>query len=171
MHRLQWRVRMLDAEQDTHGYVGADLAALCTEAALQCIREKMDVIDLEDENIDAEILNAMAVTNDNFKTALGIRCARAPARALAARSGSRLAQALGRAGVCGGCVVPMRVLGRIRSWHGAGAMCMSGLPALGPARFRVTSRLPSQCVRLHAISQAAPVFMHAYRIILDVRPC
>ncbi|BDA46383.1 g2051 [Coccomyxa elongata] len=58
--------------KDTHGYVGADLAALCTEAALQCIREKMDVIDLEDENIDAEILNAMAVSNDNFKTALGI---------------------------------------------------------------------------------------------------
>jgi transitional endoplasmic reticulum ATPase len=54
--------------------VGADLAALCTEAALQCIREKMDVIDLEDESIDAEVLNAMAVTNDHFKTALGIRC-------------------------------------------------------------------------------------------------
>jgi len=61
--------------QDTHGYVGADLAALCTEAALQCIREKMDVIDLEDEEIDAEILNSMAVTNDHFKTALGIRWA------------------------------------------------------------------------------------------------
>ena len=59
--------------QDTHGYVGADLAALCTEAALQCIREKMNVIDLEDESIDAEILNSMAVTNDHFKTALGIR--------------------------------------------------------------------------------------------------
>ena len=55
--------------------MGADLAALCTEAALQCIREKMDVIDLEDDNIDAEILNSMAVTNDHFKTALGIRCA------------------------------------------------------------------------------------------------
>ncbi|XP_028071454.1 cell division cycle protein 48 homolog [Camellia sinensis] len=40
--------------KDTHGYVGADLAALCTEAALQCIREKMDVIDLKDETIDAE---------------------------------------------------------------------------------------------------------------------
>ena len=53
--------------------MGADLAALCTEAALQCIREKMDIIDLEDENIDAEILNSMAVTNDHFKTALGIR--------------------------------------------------------------------------------------------------
>ena len=63
----------LHCMQDTHGYVGADLAALCTEAALQCIREKMDVIDLEDENIDAEILDSMAVTNDHFKTALGIR--------------------------------------------------------------------------------------------------
>ncbi|KAL5816224.1 hypothetical protein ACOSQ3_024602 [Xanthoceras sorbifolium] len=58
------------AARDTHGYVGADLAALCTEAALQCIREKMDVIDLEDESIDAEILNSMAVTNDHFQTAL-----------------------------------------------------------------------------------------------------
>jgi SpoVK/Ycf46/Vps4 family AAA+-type ATPase len=57
--------------KDTHGYVGADLAALCTEAALQCIREKMDIIDLEDETIDAEILNSMAVTNEHFKTALG----------------------------------------------------------------------------------------------------
>ncbi|KAK9942598.1 hypothetical protein M0R45_008252 [Rubus argutus] len=57
--------------KDTHGYVGADLAALSTEAALQCIREKMDVIDLEDETIDAEILNSMAVTNENFQTALG----------------------------------------------------------------------------------------------------
>ncbi|KAL0805371.1 hypothetical protein Bca101_097862 [Brassica carinata] len=57
--------------KDTHGYVGADLAALCTEAALQCIREKMDVIDLEDEEIDAEILNSMAVTNEHFQTALG----------------------------------------------------------------------------------------------------
>ena len=58
--------------KDTHGYVGADLAALCTEAALQCIREKMDVIDLEDDTIDAEILNSMCVTNDHFSTALGI---------------------------------------------------------------------------------------------------
>ncbi|XP_042455020.1 cell division cycle protein 48 homolog [Zingiber officinale] len=57
--------------KDTHGYVGVDLAALCTEAALQCIREKMDIIDLEDESIDAEILNSMSVTNEHFKTALG----------------------------------------------------------------------------------------------------
>ena len=40
---------------ETHGHVGADLAALCSEAALQQIREKMDLIDLEDDQIDAEV--------------------------------------------------------------------------------------------------------------------
>ncbi|MCO5564919.1 hypothetical protein L7F22_018587 [Adiantum nelumboides] len=58
--------------KNTHGFVGADLAALCTEAALQCIREKMDVIDLEDESIDAEVLNSMAVSDQHFQTALGV---------------------------------------------------------------------------------------------------
>merc|ERR1712193_136747 len=55
----------LDLEQvaaETHGHVGADLAALCSEAALQQIREKMDLIDLEDETIDAEVLDSLAVT-------------------------------------------------------------------------------------------------------------
>jgi len=63
----------VDLEQlakETHGYVGADIAALCTEAAMQCIREKMDVIDLDDDEIDAEILDSMAVTQENFRTAL-----------------------------------------------------------------------------------------------------
>ncbi|MCO5574350.1 hypothetical protein L7F22_028133 [Adiantum nelumboides] len=58
--------------KDTHGFVIADLAALCTEAVLQCIREKMDVIDLKDETIDPEVLKSMAVTNEHFQTALGI---------------------------------------------------------------------------------------------------
>eukprot|EP00961_Rhodomonas_salina_P115743 1557874-Rhodomonas_salina.5 len=31
----------------------------------------MDVIDLDDDTIDAEVLDAMAVTNDHFRTALG----------------------------------------------------------------------------------------------------
>jgi len=55
---------------ETHGYVGSDLAGLCTEAALQTIREKMDVIDLEDDKIDAEVLDSMAVTMDHFRIAL-----------------------------------------------------------------------------------------------------
>lgn len=68
---FEYQVDLEKISKETHGYVGADLAALCTEAALQCIREKMDVIDLEDDSIDAEILNSMAVTNEHFKTALG----------------------------------------------------------------------------------------------------
>ena len=43
-----------------------DLAQLSAEAALTCIREKMDLIDLEEETIDAEILNSMAVSQVFF---------------------------------------------------------------------------------------------------------
>merc|ERR1719216_730039 len=64
----------VDLEQvaaETHGHVGADLAALCSEAALQQIREKMDLIDLEDDTIDAEVLDSLAVTMENFRFAMG----------------------------------------------------------------------------------------------------
>ena len=53
--------------KDTHGHVGADLASLTSEAALQQIREKMQLIDLEDETIDVEVLNSLAVTMENFR--------------------------------------------------------------------------------------------------------
>uniref|UniRef100_A0A453AEZ2 AAA+ ATPase domain-containing protein n=1 Tax=Aegilops tauschii subsp. strangulata TaxID=200361 RepID=A0A453AEZ2_AEGTS len=52
--------------KDTHGFVGADLAALCSEAAFQCIRQKMDVIDLEADTIDVEVLNSMSVIMDDL---------------------------------------------------------------------------------------------------------
>ena len=55
----------------THGFVGSDLKSLCQEAALQCIREKMDLIDIDDDTIDAEILDSMCVTNEHFKFASG----------------------------------------------------------------------------------------------------
>jgi transitional endoplasmic reticulum ATPase len=45
------------------------LAALCSEAAMQQIREKMDLIDLDQESIDAEVLDSLAVSMDNFKVA------------------------------------------------------------------------------------------------------
>jgi len=69
--KLAEDVDLAEVAKSTHGYVGADMAALCTEAALQCIREKMDLIDIEDETIDAEILDAMAVTNEHFRFAQG----------------------------------------------------------------------------------------------------
>jgi transitional endoplasmic reticulum ATPase len=69
--KLAEDVDLAKIAKDTHGYVGADLAQLCTEAGLQCIREKMDIIDIEDEKIDAAILDAMAVSNEHFTHALG----------------------------------------------------------------------------------------------------
>jgi len=75
--RIHTRNMKLDEDVDlealaneTHGYVGADLAALCTEAALNCIREKMDLIDIEDDKIPVEVLDAMSVTMDHFRAAL-----------------------------------------------------------------------------------------------------
>ncbi|KAG0272153.1 AAA ATPase cdc48 [Linnemannia exigua] len=65
----------VDLEQiasETHGYVGSDVASLCSEAAMQQIREKMELFDLDDETIDAEVLNSLAVTMENFRYALGI---------------------------------------------------------------------------------------------------
>lgn len=57
---------------ETHGYVGSDIASLCSEAAMQQIREKMDLIDLEEETIDAAVLDSLAVTMENFRFSLGI---------------------------------------------------------------------------------------------------
>ncbi|QRV73907.1 AAA family ATPase [Ceratobasidium sp. AG-Ba] len=65
----------VDLEQiaaDTHGYVGSDIASLCSEAAMQQIREKMDLIDLDADTIDAEVLDALGVTMENFRFALGV---------------------------------------------------------------------------------------------------
>merc|ERR1719497_308415 len=69
--KLAADVKLEEIAANTHGFVGADLAQLCTEAALTCIREKMDLIDLEEETIDAEILDAMAVSQEHFSNAMG----------------------------------------------------------------------------------------------------
>lgn len=53
----------------THGFVGADVAQLCSEAALRTIRETLDLVDFEDP-IDAETLDAMSVTQRHFEDAL-----------------------------------------------------------------------------------------------------
>jgi len=50
----------------THGFVGADLAQLCAEAAMNCIREHMDIIDFEADDIDTETLDAMYVEQYHF---------------------------------------------------------------------------------------------------------
>merc|ERR1719379_3075301 len=68
--KLHEEVDLEKVADGTHGYVGADLAQLCTEAALNCIREQLEFIDIEDEQIDAEILDAMAVQQVHFDEAM-----------------------------------------------------------------------------------------------------
>lgn len=68
--KLHEEVELQTIAEATHGFVGADLAQLCTESALNCIREQMDVIDIEEEVIDAEILDAMSVRQAHFEDAL-----------------------------------------------------------------------------------------------------
>ena len=48
---------------NTHTHTG-------TEAAMQCIREKMDLIDIEDDTIDAEILGFLGCHDDPLNYAL-----------------------------------------------------------------------------------------------------
>jgi len=54
----------------THGFVGADLEALCKEAAMRALRRIIPEIDFEKETIPAEILNEISVTMNDFMEAL-----------------------------------------------------------------------------------------------------
>jgi len=53
----------------THGFVGADLAALARESAMSALRRYLPEIDL-DEPIPPKLLQEMKVINDDFKEAL-----------------------------------------------------------------------------------------------------
>ncbi|MEK6903626.1 MAG: CDC48 family AAA ATPase [Nanoarchaeota archaeon] len=55
----------------THGFVGADLEALCKEAAMVVIRRVLDNLKLKkDESIPQEVLKGLRVTHDDFRMAL-----------------------------------------------------------------------------------------------------
>jgi transitional endoplasmic reticulum ATPase len=55
---------------NTHGFVGADLESLAKESAMNALRRIRPELDLEAEEIDAEILERLQVTLDDFKEAL-----------------------------------------------------------------------------------------------------
>ena len=54
----------------THGFVGADLAALCREAAMRALRRYLPHINIEEEEIPPKVLNELCVTNEDFFGAL-----------------------------------------------------------------------------------------------------
>ncbi len=54
----------------THGYVGADLAALCREAAMASLRRMLPDINSEDDTIPTEVLNSINVKMADFTEAM-----------------------------------------------------------------------------------------------------
>lgn len=56
----------------SHGFVGADLQQLCMEAALECIREKVGMIDFDKDRVDKKILDSILVEMRHFEHAMGV---------------------------------------------------------------------------------------------------
>jgi len=55
--------------QQTHGFVGADLAALAREAAIRALRRYLPGLDLDAEEIPAEVLDSLKVLANDFRSA------------------------------------------------------------------------------------------------------
>jgi transitional endoplasmic reticulum ATPase len=54
----------------TYGFVGADLAALAREAAIDAVRRIMPKLDLSEGSIPAEVLDTLSVTREDFMAAI-----------------------------------------------------------------------------------------------------
>jgi transitional endoplasmic reticulum ATPase len=64
------RVDLAALANRTHGFVGADLHALCREAAMKALRRYLPKINLDEEEIPQDVLEQLEVTNDDFLGAL-----------------------------------------------------------------------------------------------------
>ena len=63
-------VNLDELARRTYGFVGADLAALTREAALEAVRRIMPKINLAEDSIPTEILDALSVEASDFDNAL-----------------------------------------------------------------------------------------------------
>lgn len=64
------RVDLAALASRTHGFVGADLHALCREAAMKALRRYLPKINLDEEEIPQDVLDQLEVTNEDFLGAL-----------------------------------------------------------------------------------------------------
>ncbi len=67
---LEPKVDLKELAKTTHGFVGADLAALTREAAIEAVRRLMPELDLEARTIPPEVLEKLCVERDDFIEAL-----------------------------------------------------------------------------------------------------
>jgi len=63
-------VDLAELSGTTYGFVGADLAALCREAAIDAVRRIMPRLNLEERTIPPEVLDTLSVTREDFLEAL-----------------------------------------------------------------------------------------------------
>jgi transitional endoplasmic reticulum ATPase len=63
-------VDLAELSRSTYGFVGADLAALTREAAIDAVRRIMPRLNLEEGTIPADVLETLSVTRDDFMAAL-----------------------------------------------------------------------------------------------------
>lgn len=63
-------VNLHEITELTNGFVGADLRALCREAAMQSLRRVMPELDYQSANLSADIISKIYVTMEDFESAL-----------------------------------------------------------------------------------------------------
>jgi transitional endoplasmic reticulum ATPase len=62
-------VSLMDISKQTHGFVGADLAALAREAAIRAMRRYIPTMDIGEDEIPEEVLDTFKVTAADFRGA------------------------------------------------------------------------------------------------------
>ena len=67
---LEAEVSLDELARVTHGFVGADIAALAREAAIEAVRRIMPRLDLDERTIPQDVLEDLCVTRDDFLSAL-----------------------------------------------------------------------------------------------------
>lgn len=67
---LDKKISLKEYSNITHGFVGADISAVCREAAMSALRRYLPEINLESEMIDPELLEKIIVTKEDFDQAM-----------------------------------------------------------------------------------------------------